>query len=50
MDKVNIEGADFEENLSRIMQEHNIKGFNIILSTLVLHHLNLQHIYQVDLH
>lgn len=37
--KVNIEGADFEENLSRIMREQNISSFNIILSTLVLHHL-----------
>ena len=37
--KVDVESADFESTLSRIMKEQNIDVFNIILATLVLHHL-----------
>ena len=36
---VDVEGADFERNLSAIMKERNVDGFNVILATLVLHHL-----------
>ena len=36
---VDVEGAEFEDKLTAIMEENHIDGFNIILSTLVLHHL-----------